>query len=173
MILRVALIGLLAAMPARAAVTTSTADGFVSVNEAVVPAAPASVWSSLLAWDRWWPVAHSYSGKPGLMRLDPRAGGGLSENWDGKSVWHASVVTVMPPKLLRLNGGFGPLQAFPVEAVLDISLTSEGASTRVRMSYRVGGPAFVRLDAMATPVDAVMSEGFGRLVRFATTGSPE
>jgi uncharacterized protein YndB with AHSA1/START domain len=107
------------------------------------------------------------------MVLDTRAGGLLSETFDGNSVLHATVVHVRPPELLRLRGGFGPLQAFPGDAVLDISLKPEGRGTRLSLSYRVGGPAFVRLDEMATPVDAVMSAAFQRLVRYVNTGNPE
>ncbi len=163
----------LLAAPASAAVTMSGPDGFVSVNGAVVAKPPAEVWTAVLQWNRWWDPAHSYSGKPGVLVLEPKAGGRLHEEFDGKSVLHATVVHVRPPELLRLDGGFGPLQMLPVNAVLDIALKPDGAGTRLSMTYRVGGPAFARLDEMATPVDAVMSAGFQRLVRFVNTGNPE
>lgn len=163
----------LLAAPASAAVSTSGPDGFVSVNGTVVAMPPAQVFAAVLQWSRWWDPAHSYSGKPGSMLLDARAGGLLSENFDGKSVQHATVVHVRPPELLRLDGGFGPLQMLPVNAVLDIAVKPEGSGTRLSLTYRVGGPAYAGLDKMATPVDAVMSAAFERLVRFANTGNPE
>jgi uncharacterized protein YndB with AHSA1/START domain len=163
----------LLASPASAAVSMSGPDGFVSVNGAVIAKPPAEVWASVLQWSRWWDPAHSYSGKPGVLQLDAKAGGRLSEDFDGKSVLHATVVHVRPPELLRLDGGFGPLQMLPANAVLDIALKPEGTGTRLSMTYRVGGPAYARLDQMATPVDAVMSAGFARLVRFVNTGNPE
>ena len=166
------LLGLVAA-PASAAVTMSGPDGFVSVNGVVVAKPPAEVWASVLQWSRWWDPAHSYSGEPGGIVLEPKAGGRLVEEFDGKSVQHATVVHVRPPELLRLEGGFGPLQMLPVNAVLDIALKPDGAGTRLSMTYRVGGPAFARLDEMATPVDAVMSAGFQRLLRFVNTGHAE
>jgi uncharacterized protein YndB with AHSA1/START domain len=159
------------AAPVAAGVTASAPDGFVSRNEAVVPLAPAQVWAALVQWDRWWSPEHSYSGK--APRLNPVAGGGLVESWPGGEVWHAGVVNALPPKLLRLNGGFGPLQSLPVNAVLDFVLIPEGGGTKLVMIYRVAGNATADLDKLAVPVDAVMSGGFARLTRFATTGKPE
>ncbi len=158
--------------PALAAVSSAAPDGFVSTSTAELPLPPAKVWQALTAWASWWDPAHSYSGKAGALRLDARAGGTLQERWGGGSVLHAVVVNVMPPALLRLHGGFGPLQSLPVDAVLDFSLKAEGTGTRLTMTYRVAGPTSARLDTLATPVDAVMSAGFARLVTFATAGKP-
>ncbi len=158
------LLGVASALPASARVSMSGPDGFVSMNEAVVPAAPAAVWAQLVAWNRWWPAEHSYSGDAARLSLDPQAGGLLVERWNGQSVVHATVATAMAPRLLRLIGGFGPLQAFPVNAVLDITLAPEGSGTRLKLAYRVGGPSFVHLEEFATPVDEVMSGAFARLV---------
>lgn len=167
-----ALACLIAATPAGAAAISSAPDGFVSASEAVVAQPPAAVWAALTNWSAWWDHAHSYSGKPGVLRLDARAGGTLSEQWPGGSTQHAVVVNALPPALLRLHGGFGPLQALPVTAVLDFTLKPEGGATRLTMTYRVAGSAASKLDALAAPVDSVMSANFARLVAFATTGKP-
>jgi uncharacterized protein YndB with AHSA1/START domain len=174
MMRRLALAVLLATSlsPAQAAVVTRDADGFVSTSSALVPKPPAAVWAALVQWDKWWSPAHSYSGKATNFTLVPRASGSLLESWDGQSVQHAAVLTVMPGKLLRLQGGFGPLQSQPVNAVLDFTLTGEGDSTRLTLTYRVGGPAYARLPDLAAPVDAVMTEALSRLARFAATGQP-
>lgn len=159
------------ATPAAAGLTASAPDGFVSRSEAVVALAPAQVWAALVQWDRWWSPEHSYSGK--APSLKPVAGGGLVESWPGGEVLHATVVNALPPKLLRLNGGFGPLQSLPVNAVLDVSLKPEGSGTRLVMTYTVAGSANAGLDKLAAPVDAVMTGGFARLTRYATTGKPD
>ena len=165
--MRVLILGsLLAAAPAMADVTSSGPDGFVSRSEAVIARPPADVWKALTSWDQWWDPAHSYSGK---VTLNPNAGGTLSESWPGGSVLHATVVAALPPQLLRLHGGFGPLQNVPANAVLTFTLKPEGSGTRLTMTYSVGGPASAKLDALAAPVDAVMTAGFQRLQRFATT----
>jgi uncharacterized protein YndB with AHSA1/START domain len=168
-----ALLAALAAAPASAEVVESVPTGFTSRSEALVARPPAALWAALLQWGRWWDPAHSYSGKPGALLLEPRANGTLAESWDGGSVLHATVLNAMPPRLLRLQGGFGPLQALPVNAILDFTLKPEGQATRLTMTYRVGGPPQTRLPDLAAPVDAVMSAGFARLVRFAQTGTPE
>lgn len=169
---RLALALLLATAPAHAAVTFSAPDAFISSNETLVAQPPAAVWAALVNWGAWWDPAHSYSGKPGAMHLDARAGGTLSENWPGGSTLHAVVVNALPVALLRLHGGFGPLQALPVTAVLDFSLKHEAGATRLSMTYRVAGSAASKLDALAVPVDTVMTQNFARLVAYATTGKP-
>uniref|UniRef100_UPI0013D96588 ATPase n=1 Tax=Sandarakinorhabdus rubra TaxID=2672568 RepID=UPI0013D96588 len=121
-------------------------------------------------WQAWWDPAHSYSEVPGALRLDARAGGALVERWPGGSVEHARVLAALPPSLLRLAGGFGPLQALPVGAVLEFAITTENDSTRLAMTYRVAGGAGLKLDTLAGPVDSVMSAAFDRLVTYANTG---
>lgn len=166
------LLALLIAAPAEARLTQSAPDSFVSINEAVLPLPPDQVWTALLAWNAWWDPAHSYSGAAGALDLQPEAGGAVMERWSGGSVRHAVVLSALPQSLLRLAGGFGPLQALPVDAVLDFSLKAQGSGTRLTMTYRVAGSASARLDTLATPVEAVMSAGFARLVRYANTGDP-
>lgn len=166
------ILALLLAAPVEARVVQSAPDGFVSSSEAVLPLPPDQVWTALLAWNAWWDPAHSYSGAAGAMELQPEAGAALMERWSGGSVRHAVVLSVLPPSLLRLSGGLGPLQALPVDAVLDFSLKAQGSGTRLTMIYRVAGNPAAKLDTLATPVDAVMVAGFARLVRFANTGQP-
>lgn len=157
--------------PAGALVTANAPDGFTSRHQATIAASPSQTWAALTAWHRWWPSAHTYSGTPPILSL--KAGGGLVESWAGGEVQHATTVAAMPPKLLRLLGGFGPLQSLPVNAVLDFTLSPEGEATKVVMTYRVAGNAEAELDQFAAPVDSVMGEGFARLTRFAQTGKPE
>ena len=88
---------LLLASPAAAEITASSADGFTSRSEALIPKPPASVWAALTSWGQWWDPAHSYSGKPGTLSLDAKAGGQLSEQWGDGSVQHATVLSAMPP----------------------------------------------------------------------------
>ncbi|WP_310497655.1 SRPBCC family protein [Sandarakinorhabdus sp.] len=163
---------LLAAAPAPAAVVSNDAGAFTTSHAADLPVAPATVWAALVRWQAWWPPAHSYSGS--APTLDVRPGGALSESWAGGHVLHATVLAALPPRLLRLQGGFGPLQGLPVTAVLEFTLAPGAApgSTRLVMTYRVAGPASAGLPAMAPAIDSVMGEGFGRLVRLATPATP-
>ena len=160
----VAALALLLAAPATAGVVTSGADGFLLRYEGFVGKPPALMWDALVDWGGWWPDAHTYSGKASNLDLDVEADGELEEEWDGGAVLHGSVLQAMPGKMLRLSANFGPLQALPVNGVLDIVLKPEGAGTRVVMTYRVGGPVSAGLQPLALPVDAVLGQGFGRLL---------
>lgn len=163
---------MLIATPAMARLESGAADGFVSTNSALIPLPVGQVWTAMINWSGWWDPAHSYSGTPGAIVLEASAGGRLVERWPGGSTIHANVLSVMPPGLLRLAGGFGPLQSLPVNAILDIVMKPETGGTRLTMTYRVAGTPASRLDTLAAPVDAVMSAGFVRLVNFANTGKP-
>ena len=160
------------ASSAQTAVIKSAPDGFVSDSSAVIGVKPARMWRALTNWSNWWDKAHSYSGKAEAIHLDPRGGGLLLERWDKNSVQHAVVLSAVAPSSLRMSGGFGPLQALPVNAILDFSLRGEGSGTRLIMTYRVAGTAANNLDTLAVPEDNVMSEGFSRLLNYAATGKP-
>ncbi len=160
------------ASPAQAAVIKSAPDGIVSESSAVIGVKPARIWRALTNWSNWWDKAHSYSGKAEAIHLDPRGSGLLLERWDKNSVQHAVVLSAVAPSSLRMSGGFGPLQALPVNAILEFSLRGEGSGSRLTMTYRVAGTAANNLDTLAVPVDSVMSEGFSRLLNYAVTGKP-
>jgi uncharacterized protein YndB with AHSA1/START domain len=153
--------------PSIAAVAEVTPQSFVISHRAEVNATPAAVYAALAQMPRWWNPQHSYSGKSENLSLDVRAGGCWCEQWDGGSVEHARVVLAWRDKLLRLEGGFGPLQDLAVTAVLTFGIaTAEGKTTLV-MNYRVRGPD-ANLDKLAPIVDKVLVEGFERLVAFAS-----
>jgi uncharacterized protein YndB with AHSA1/START domain len=162
--MRALLLALILSAPAAAAVVSSGPDGFTLRHEGVSALPPEAAWEALEDWGGWWPDAHSYSGKAENFDLDAEADGELEEEWDGGSVLHAEVVLAMPPKLLRLHGGFGPLQAIPVQAVLDFALAPEGTGTKLVLTYKVGGPASLDLAKLAGPVDQVLGEAFARLL---------
>lgn len=154
-----------APIPASAGVRATAADGFTIVHEAFVARPPAQQWAALIDWGGWWPDAHSYSGKASNMELEIEADGELEEEWDGGVVLHGSVLQAQTDKLLRLSAAFGPLQALPVNGVLDVALKPEGAGTRVVMTYRIGGPASLDTGRLSAPVDAMLAEAFARLIR--------
>jgi len=161
------------AAPAAAAVVDVGPTGFVSENTALVAKPPAEVWAAVVQVPRWWDPAHSYSGKAANLSFEAKAGGQWREDWAGGSVLHGTAMAVMPPGLLRLDAALGPLQGLPLRAVLDIALKPEGSGTRLTLRYRVGGPVQNGFPDLAAPVDGVMSGGFARLVRLATSGQAE
>jgi len=158
MMRRVALAMLLATSLslAQAAVVMRNGDDLVSIPTAVTPKPPAAVSAALVQWDKLLSPAQSHSGKASNFTL----------------VLHTAVLTAMPGRLLRLHGGFGQLQAQPVNAGLDFTLASLGESTRLYLIYLFGDSACARLPNLATPVAAMMTEALSRLARFAATGQP-
>lgn len=154
-----------AAAPAAAEVTSSSPHGFVSVNRAVVPVAPAAVYEALGRIGEWWDPAHSYSGRGDNLALELRAGGCFCETMDGGgTVEHLRVVHAAPGKMLRLQGGLGPLQAEAVAATLSWSLApAEGGGTAIVQTYVVGGHIRAGAEAFAGPVNAVLAGQLERL----------
>jgi hypothetical protein len=159
------------ATPAQAEVLSSGPDHFTIQHKQDVALPRAKLWAALINWDRWWSPKHSFSGRS--PKLVPKAGGLLTEVWPDGSVLHGTVINIQSPKLLRIDGAFGPLQSMPVTAILNVQIEEVGPNSRVTLTYTVGGPASAKLDQIAKPVDAVWGEGVARLTRFALTGKPE
>lgn len=164
---------LVAALPLRAEVIGTTADGFVTRDTASVSADPLETWLALTKPGEWWADQHSWSGEAKNMHLTPQGGGcfceripvgnsGKSSAMEG-SARHAEVIQAFPMKVLRMRGGFGPLQSEPATGVLTITLKEVEGGTRILWEYNVGGPMRYKVAEIAPAVDAVMSEQLKRL----------
>lgn len=158
------------AAPARAEVIDSAPGGFTVSRSVAVAAAPDALWTTLVTPARWWAGAHSWSGDAANFSLDPHAGGCFCEKWAGGEVEHARAVFVEPGKLLRLNGAFGPLQAYAVTGVLSFEMKPDGKGTVLKMTYTVGGYMPGGMAGMAAPVDGVLGEQLDALKRAAEAG---
>jgi uncharacterized protein YndB with AHSA1/START domain len=147
---------------AMAATTGVSPSGFVVTHRAELTASPAAVYAAIGHPNQWWNAEHSYSGKAENFSLDMRAGGCFCEAWDGNSVEHARVISARRDRLLRLEGGLGPLQDRAVSAVLTFTIATLEGKTILTMTYRVRG-ADADLDKIAAPVDGVLGDQFARL----------
>ena len=169
-----ALPALFGATAARAELTQTSSTGFTSSFRGEVQAGADATWRAIVQLPRWWSDAHTWSGKAANLSLDLQPGGCWCERWDDRgspaAVQHAQVLTVLPGRLLRLRGNLGPLQALPVDGVLDIATGVQDGKTMLRLSYRVGGPADAGLEQMASAVDRVLGEQFKRLKALVETG---
>ncbi|RYD63556.1 MAG: SRPBCC family protein [Sphingomonadales bacterium] len=163
----------LAAAPASAEVVETTTDRFVTRDTASVKATPLATWLALTKPGEWWSSKHSWSGDAKNMTLVPQGGGcfceripvgdsGNSSAMEG-SARHAEVLQAFPMKVLRMSGGFGPLQGEPVTGILTITLKEVPGGTRIMWEYNVGGPMRYKIAELAPAVDAVMSEQLKRL----------
>ena len=168
---RIATIALaLAAGPALADTSNVTPNAFTVTFRGEVNAAPAALYSAIGQVGKWWDPRHSYSGKGENLSIDLRAGGCWCEQWDGGSVEHARVIYAARDKAVRVEGGFGPLQAMAVTAVLTYAIATVEGKTMLSMTYQVRG-ADGNLDKMAPVVDKVMGENFQRLVEYVGKAS--
>jgi len=159
-----ALAPLLLAAPAEAEIVKRATEGFIIRHEGTVAASPAATWAALIDWGGWWPGAHSYSGDAANLELEVEPDGELEEVWEGGQVLHGSVVAALPERMLRLHAALGPLQAVPVNAVLEFTLAPARTGTRVGMVYHVAGPLSVNAGRYADAVDKLFAEAFPRLL---------
>lgn len=151
-----------------------SASGFIVTWRPEVQATPAQVWQALVQVGRWWNSQHSWSGQAANMSIELAPGGCWCERWgEGRSVMHGQVIAVHPGSMLRLHAQLGPLQEMPVNAVLTFVIGVADGKTRLRVTYRVAGPADAALDKLAPAVDGVIGEQVGRLVRLIETGKPD
>jgi uncharacterized protein YndB with AHSA1/START domain len=169
--LAAAVAGLLVAGTACPAVLQAGADGFTVEHRFTITAEPARAWRVLLRPEEWWPAGHTWSGDPGHLSLDARAGGCFCERWQDASVEHARVIHSRPGSLLMMAGALGPLQEMAVTGVLSVKLAADGPGSVATVTYRVSGDSSHKLDALAPVVDRVIGEQFGRFAALASTPS--
>ena len=151
---------------ARADTSEVSANGFLVSLRHESRASPQQLYQALARVERWWSPAHTWSGRSENLSLTVEAGGCLRERWATGAVEHARVVFADRDRLLRLDGGLGPLQALAVRAILTFSIATEGERTVLRTTYRVSGSA-PGLERLAAPVDGVIAEQVQRLIAFA------
>lgn len=153
-----------AAVPASAELLSSSATHLESENKAVVAATPDQVYAAIGRIGSWWNPDHSFSGKKGAMTLDLKAGGCFCEALDGGGVEHGRVILAWPARMIRLEAPLGPLQGEAVSARLSWTLKPVVGGTEITQTYLVGGYFRGGAEALAGPVDMVVTEQFQRLV---------
>lgn len=159
---------------ALATVTDSTSNSFTSRHEASVKVNPGRVYDHFVNnVGQWWDSDHTYSGNARNLRIDPKAGGLFLEKLaSGGTVRHMEVVYADPGKLLRMEGGLGPLQQFPVNGVMTLMITEKQGETQITLTYTVGGYVTGGLAKLSGLVDQVMGQQFGRFIKFCNEQAP-
>lgn len=147
-------------------VITATPDHFTLKLEADTELAPDALWARLIEPSEWWLPDHTYSADSNNLSLDPQAGGLWREDWDGRSVWHGTVIQAHPEKSLVLSAPFGPLQGLAVTSIWTITLApNEDGGTHITFDHVTNGTASSQLDALAPAVDFVKGEALNNLAR--------
>lgn len=186
-LLPIATLVALFAQPAAAEVIASSEAGFVVRETAEVAADPAQTWQALIAPQKWWSKAHTFSGDSANLYLDAQGGGCFCEKLPlkdgapgarGGSVAHLRVIYADPGKALRMVGALGPLQSEALNGTMTITLKPSGAGkpggagTRIVMEYIVGGYMRYKVEEIAPAVDKVLAEQLAGLVA-ALGSTPE
>jgi hypothetical protein len=161
------------AAPARADVVDSAANGF-TIRIPIEVAVPADkAYAAIVDVGSWWDPAHTYTGQASNLSLDTAPGGCFCEKLPNRGgVRHLTVVYADPGKTLRLSGGLGPMQDMAVAGSLNFAIAEASGRTTIVLTYKAGGYLAGGLDAMAKPVDGVLSGVMQRLKRFIDTGKP-
>jgi hypothetical protein len=166
--------GMVAALPAGAAVKSSSAAGFVVVETASVKAAPARAYTSLREVGHWWDSAHSFSHSALNMRLELRAGGCWCETLPaGGGVQHMQVAFVEPGKTVILRGTLGPLIDQGLSGAMTFTFAPEDKGTKITVEYAVGGYFSDTKVNWAAAVDGVLGAQVQRMARYIDTGRPD
>jgi uncharacterized protein YndB with AHSA1/START domain len=167
----VPLLLILFALRADAAVTTVSPSGFVVTLDATVAANRDRVYRALVGdVGAWWNSDHTFSGDSRNLSIDARPGGCFCERLPGGGgVEHLRVVFVRPGEMLRLSGALGPLQPSALTGTMTWTLMMSNDSTRVTLTYTVGGFREGGFADIAPAVDAVLSDQLNRLKAFCET----
>ena len=153
-------------LPSFAATSGVTPAGYLVTHTAELAGTPAAAYAALGEIGKWWNGSHTYSGAASNLSIELRAGGCFCESWgEGNSIEHARVIYAAPGKLLRLEGGLGPLQDMAISGVMTFALAEAEGKTRLTFTYRVRG-AEANLDKTAAIVDKVLGEQVSRFVAY-------
>jgi len=149
-------------------------NGFLVKLNVSINAPAVKVYEALVEQvGSWWNPEHTYSHDAKNLSIDARPGGCFCEKLpNGGGIEHLRVVYVAPPQVVRFSGALGPLQASGVAGSMTWKLTGADDSTRLDLSYSVGGFIPGGFEKIAPAVEAMLREQFDRLKLFVETGKP-
>ena len=164
---------MLAATPARSSPEIAP-NGFLVKFDVTINAPAPKVYDAMVGQiGSWWNPEHTYSHDAKNLSIDARPGGCFCEKLPNSGgVEHLRVVYVAPPQVVRFSGALGPLQASGVAGSMTWKLTGASDSTRLELSYSVGGFIPGGFEKMAPAVEAMLREQLDRLKLFIETGKP-
>jgi len=156
-------------------VADQSSGGFTIKIATLVHAGPNELYDKLVHHiGDWWSSDHTFSQDAHNLSLDDKPMGCFCEKLPNSGgVRHAEVIMVMPNKMLVMSGTLGPLQRLGATGTLSFVLLPFHDSTRLEVTYAVGGYTSDGINTWAAPVDKVLTEQVTRLKSYVETGSPE
>jgi uncharacterized protein YndB with AHSA1/START domain len=157
-----------------AAVVDVAPSGFLVRHEVNINASAGKVYSTLTGGvGSWWSSNHTYSHDSKNLTIDARPGGCFCEKLrGGGGVRHMTVAFASPGQMLRMTGALGPLQESGIAGSMTWSLTSSATSTKVVLTYSVGGYMQGGFEKIAPMVDGMLGEQLNRFKSYLETGKP-
>ena len=151
-----------------------TPTGFLVKLETNIHAPPTKVYEALVGQiGLWWNPEHTYSHDAKNLSIDARPGGCFCEKLpNGGGIEHLRVVYIAPPQVVRFSGALGPLQASGVAGSMTWKLSGGSDTTRLELSYSVGGFIPGGFEKIAPAVEAMLNDQLNRLKLFVETGKP-
>jgi uncharacterized protein YndB with AHSA1/START domain len=176
----IAVLGLAGSIPRiSAAVVDSAANGFTVKLTLTIQAPPDRVYRALIRnIGEWWDSGHTFSGDAHNLSIEEKPMGCFCEKLPGTG-WarHMEVVNFSPGKVLVMTGGLGPLQSLATTGAMTVRLApaetgTEGAGnqTTLDVTYAVVGYLAGGMNALAVPVEGVLSQQFTRLKNYVEHG---
>jgi len=151
-----------------------TPTGFLVKLETNIHAPAAKVYEALVGQiGLWWNPEHTYSHDAKNLSIDARPGGCFCERLpNGGGMEHLRVIYIAPPQVVRFSGALGPLQASGVAGSMTWKLSGGSDTTRLELSYSVGGFIPGGFEKIAPAVEAMLNDQLNRLKLFVETGKP-
>ncbi|HEY6221818.1 MAG TPA: SRPBCC family protein [Candidatus Eisenbacteria bacterium] len=149
-------------------------NGFTIRQSVVVASPPERAYAAVLEnLGKWWDADHTWSHDSANLSIEARAGGCWCERLPGGgAVRHMTLVFFSPGKLLRFEGGLGPLQAMGIAGVMTWTFHPQEKGASVELRYVVGGYNPAGFKDLAPVVDAVLRGQLERYRQFVDTGKP-
>ena len=158
---------------ALADVADSSASGFTVKIAVTIQASPDEVYRRLLRVGEWWDSSHTFSGDSRNLSIEEKPMGCFCERLPGGgAARHMEVLRFAPGKVLVMSGGLGPLQSLAAVGSMTIQLAADGGATKLVVSYAVAGYMPGGMNALAAPVDGVLTQQFVRLKNYVEHGDP-
>jgi len=158
----------------QAEVIYSSEQAFTVRHEVILEnSRPDQVYKALFKdISKWWNSEHTWSGDAANLKIRTKKSAGLWEKLPQRGwVCHLRLIFWQKNKLLRFEGGLGPLQGTAVQGKMDWKIESaEKGASRLVLTYQVWGPPSASLQNLASPVDQVLGGQVRRLKEFVSLG---
>lgn len=124
--------------PSGAAAQDAACGVFVFHDSVTVPGSAEQAFDGFVDVNAWWD--HRFTESPARFFLEPKAGGGFWELFDGEGngVRHAEVIYVQRPEVLRMEGPLG-LSGNAIVMVFTLQFSERGDSTVVALDVHGAG----------------------------------